>query len=139
MYNLKFRVWDKKKKTFDLKRGAYFIRSDGVLERQEAGMGGTDYNDEICYCSTNRPLSPDKYVISYFTGLKDSEDKDIYDGDIVSFFRNGKIVLLRACYLKETKVYNDFRWSFNGLHHGDSKPIKVVGNVFENPELVVFK
>lgn len=80
----------------------------------------------------------DEVELMQFTGLKDREDREIYEGDIVEF--EGGVFLVahddkNACYaltrMRRGKLKNDR--NFNG--HAASV-CKVVGNIHENPELL---
>ena len=85
-------------------------------------------------------MSPDKYIVEQYTGLKDDNGKGIYEGDIVhvvtedGYERTGKVIFEKGCY-----------WVDNGM---DMYPVnqigferdtlEVLGNVHVNPEIIDF-
>ena len=104
----------------------------------------------------------DKNTVGQYTGLKDKNDKEIYDGDIVRFnnqvgevvFEKGTFgigfkdridwVRLDAKYLSESfadslcACYNDHYISFVEIFHicDGYDEIEIIGNIYDNPELI---
>ncbi len=162
---MKFRVWDIKNKTYKIDKGAYFIRSDGWLELQHASIGGTTSDGKTAYCSVNYPLSDWEYQIQYFTGLKDSVGKDIYEGDIIERlverssesrykhiplhdnekrqvlpvkwgkYSDGEYVDTIECWTFNNDSLSELIYRSKYQKHEIISVYTVVGNVFENPEL----
>ena len=124
MREIKFRAWDKEQKTmfFDTIagipsdpewKGQVFIGCEGYFEGE----------------------------LMQFTGLKGADGKDIYEGDIL-----GDEGVVRWC--NECVGWQSF-WNYNGedICHCcdgdyhitdciDDAPIIVIGNIYENPELL---
>ena len=75
----------------------------------------------------------DENSVGYFTSLKDKTDKDIYEHDIVS--HNGKIFI---CVWVER--FASFAFIENGKYdffqECDKDELKVVGNIYDNVELL---
>lgn len=71
-------------------------------------------------------------IVTQFTGIKDCKGKDIYEGDILEFLGGGfaEVTYKNACFYTFKKKSN-YR-----LGGWDKNTIKVVGNIFENPELL---
>lgn len=121
---IKFRVWDIERKQFC---PDYFGNSQISLNQM--------FTENDGYC-----------VFQQFTGLKDKNGKEIYEGDNlkdldgeigVIEFQNGSFIFS----IENGKVIIPF-WSMlygNGRvqpHTIDSASFQIVGNIFENPELL---
>ena len=110
MRQLKFRAWDEKNKIM---------------------LAGID------------PFAQDKtkVKIMQFTGLKDKNGKEIYEGDILTIERGliGKKVSV-ICQVKWNVIEGSFELisiEDNSLGYMDELGVcEVVGNIYENPELL---
>jgi uncharacterized phage protein (TIGR01671 family) len=74
-------------------------------------------------------INPDH--IMQFTGLHDRTGKEIYEGDIVSYYELNPYVILYqdGLYLLENKELGNVYFPLWG-------ECEVIGNIFENPDLL---
>ena len=125
MRTIKFRAWIPKLK--------YFCKH--VLFEDNVAVA-LHNNDGFGY-----PISADRCVIQQYTGLKDSEGVEIYEGDLLEFVYkdDGKLFVGEVQYSEKVACFilvvgNAFE-TFSDLAEYTSS-FKVVGNVFETPELL---
>ena len=127
----KFRVWDVKNKKF-LPESYFAILGNGKLIVTLSGY----YND---FTNTNQ----DDYVIQQYTGLTDSNDDPIYEGDILkNHYDVGNNIIGQVLYESDHGGYI-FQWKRKGRGQ-DYKNLNcdvafesvIVGNIFENSELL---
>ena len=119
MREIKFRAWDKHKDEFH--------NWDKVSE-------------DKFYRYTNNL----RYVLQQYTGLKDKNGKEIYEGDILENIPNRDVQFIVG--FGENGENNNFGFNLisiklNNVYSFDTsiKKMEVIGNIYENPELLEVK
>lgn len=81
-------------------------------------------------------------VLMQSTGLTDKNGKEIFEGDILSIETDEENVRVEvswdskhALFVFESKKYNE-KEALGELFEGNPYPFKIIGNIYENPELV---
>lgn len=127
---IEFRAWDNDSNQM----GQDF---DGIT------TSGDIISTAVC-CSTGQTIYENRRMtLMQYTGLKDKNGKKVFEGDIVKC--GGLVELIRyigptlVCY--SPKIYGDIsREESDILDHvvvsGDFIISAVIGNIFENPELL---
>ncbi len=116
MREIKFRAWDKIEKRMFVPDGidqsadgAYVIEFERPLHT---------LNKIVRFCGS--------VILMQFTGLKDKNGKEIYEGDMVR--HDGRIPL-------DEEVTFDGA-AFYPVYSAPSQHWEVIGNIYENPELL---
>jgi len=117
MREIKFRAWDAEHKK---------MRGHTDPQTIQAVIFGNDYGGRI--------------EIMQYTGLKDKNGKEIYEGDIASCVYNGNSNIYTVVFdLSEL----DYKATNGKKNYGENfqympccEEIEIIGNIYENPELL---
>ena len=116
----RFRAWDRETKSMNGMAEIYRNR------KQEIELHPRDEN----------------IILMQSTGLRDKNGKEIFEGDILSVETDEENVKVEvswdskhALFVFESKKYNE-KEPLAELFEDNSYPFKIVGNIWENPELL---
>ena len=115
---LKFRIWDKLTESFiyceDDNQQHFILDLNGNFHNLQNGSGG------------------DEYVVLQYTGLNDKNKKPIYEGDFIrGQFDHGPAGLREEILPVRWSKEDGYQWNY-----WDLSTIEVIGNLFENLELL---
>ena len=135
MREINFRAWDTKTKKFivGIPPKSYMLDSDEWDHH--------DCEEDPCfyphYVFEHYGLEG-RILFQQYTGLKDSKGKEIYEGDLIKYTKDsydkigpGKVEFIAGMFVCS---WNDQTDSELGYMMIDN--MEVVGNIYENPELV---
>lgn len=119
MREIKFKIWDKKNKCFT----KVFRPNIDLTE---------NINDW------------DIYIILQYTGLKDKNGKEIYEGDILGGIYEGQVIewcddcksFQLMSIFPDEKVCMSCDGEINWYEIVNDENIEIIGNIYENPELL---
>jgi uncharacterized phage protein (TIGR01671 family) len=135
---IKFRAWDKNLKTWAVD---FAVRDNGAIHEFKGGYEGWNMNYD-----DNNTLA-----LMQYTGLKDKNGKEIYEGDVVKIhnykdtwkhgepeidWRVFEVKHVRYVYVLNNSVISR---PLSDYDTRDLEPwdMEVIGNIYENPELLV--
>jgi hypothetical protein len=145
---IKFRAWDKEgKRMFGINR----------LSWQHLYGGGLEYPDVTVWMKSGERWGPvgifdpkgERVILMQFTGLKDKNGKEIYEGDIVksfdysdgfeikfiAFFQNCFCEIDKNLFKVKESEWKSTYWC-EELFPWLNPECEVIGNIYENPSLL---
>jgi uncharacterized phage protein (TIGR01671 family) len=141
MRDFQFKVWDNDSNRF-LEIDYINFNRDGSI-KELILIDGYDFD---IGCVEYHSYTPNDVEILQYSGIKDKNGKKIYEGDIIEkyistdglkpkkkkiklkiYFEHGEFKAKRI-----TKVPKSYKWYNRGVFYD----CKIIGNIYENPELL---
>lgn len=129
MREIKFRAW------CYINNKMYYQHIDGMTQVNGIdGSGNSDYHVATIRFSKEITPGHDDIDLMQYTGLKDKNGKEIYIGDIVCEKRNNNKIFFEVVETDYLGFY--FKNDVYGHDNEDGYNVEVIGNIYENPDLL---
>jgi hypothetical protein len=130
---IKFRAFDKRNKSMT---APYVLDYRASYRENEFIMVQTPDPQGIAWGNTKEHIE-----LMQFTGVRDKNGKEIYEGDIVAIdYARGRVVFAAGCFMIEWLLDDpEPKMEWLGVYHKPDQPgkpredIEVVGNIYEIP------
>ena len=126
----KYRAWDSVEKKFV---EHFFITDNGLICNMEKPTSDS---------KLLIPIEKSELILMQSTGLKDKNGKEIFEGDILACETDDEVINVNvfwdeehALFMFKSKKYNE-RELLAELVEDNTYPFEIIGNIYENPELL---
>ena len=124
MREIKFRAWDKEQKEWV----KYSITDNIPIFCHNTSRWRTDREGK-------------RFILCQYTGLKDENEGEIYEGDIIKAVSFAKpIGIVKYSDENQAFIFNDLDKKYRGystaLMNQFDDGFEILGNIYENPELL---
>ncbi len=119
MREIKFRAWDEEIKCMVKVDSMHFPL--GKPNKKDIAV----FNEEEFYYEWVHD-----YKLMQYTGIKDKNGKEIYEGDIVCYKYNGELIKVMVEFV------NGAYFAGDAFLYNKRNVAKIIGNIYENPELL---
>lgn len=98
-------------------------------------------NQMNSYVSSNSNFQGTGEILLQFTGLKDCNGKEIYEGDILGYPAReydsveGTVIFEEGAFGIKTEMFNNILTLAEYIAIDDFDELEIMGNIYKNPEL----
>lgn len=129
----RFRVWHTELGRY-LKDNEFYINPDGSVYSAFESYDNKNIRTNYIENFSRDDFDEGYIIIEQYTGLKDKNGKEIYEGDIVEYdwyIRNDK-----SYKVKERVVFDDMGARLGNDRIRNCSNVEVIGNIHENDDLL---
>lgn len=126
MREIKFRIWDIDERKFVVNK----------IDRLGCGDTKKCMSERVDFENNSVEINADeRYTFSEYTGLEDKIGDEIYEGDIVTLHDSKYKVIFNSEGARF--VLKDLFFEIGiPFKNNNNKEMEVIGNIYENPELI---